>query len=335
MQESEERYRTLLENVEDGYYEVDLKGNYIFCNEAFAKILGYGVQKVIGLNFREFVSPETADRVYRIFRAVFETGQPAKAIAMETLRQDGTERSVEFSTFAIKNGEGMTTGFKGTTRDVTERILAEVALRESEEKYRKVVELSNDGITLVRDGRHIFVNQRMLDIFGYTLPNELIGEPLSKLTHPQDLERVQEMALRRQRGESAPSSYEFQGIRRDGQPIQVEVSATRIGYQGTGVALAFLRDVTDRKRSEEALKESETKYRNLFESAHDAICLIEDERLVDCNTETLVMFNAGRVQIIGKTPVELSAPEQPDGRLSGEALQKKIRRRPGRRATVF
>ena len=121
LQESEERYRTLLENVEDGYYEVDLNGNYIFCNDAFARILGYGMQELIGLNFREFISPETAERVYQIFRAVFETGQPAKAIAVETLRKDGTERLVEFSTFAIKNTEGMTTGFKGTTRDVTEQ----------------------------------------------------------------------------------------------------------------------------------------------------------------------------------------------------------------------
>ncbi len=325
LRESEERYRTLLENVEDGYYEVDLNGNYIFCNEAFAKILGYDPREVIGLNFREFASPETADRIYRIFRSVFETGQPAMAIAVETLRKDGTERLVEFSSFAIKNGEGMTTGFKGTTRDITERKQAEAALRESEEKYRKVVELSNDGIAMVRDGRHIFVNRRMLDIFGYTLPSELVGEPISKLVHPQDLERVQEMALRRQQGESVPSNYEFRGIRRDGQPVQVEVSATRIGYQGTEVALAFLRDVTDRKHSEEALKESEAKYRNLFESAHDAICLMEDGRLVDCNTETLVMFNAGRVQIIGKTPLDLSPPEQPDGHPSDEALQEKMR----------
>ena len=73
-----------------------------------------------------------------------------------------------------------------------------------------------------------------------------------------------------------PSSYEFKGIRRDGQVIQVDVSATRMVYQGAEVSLAFLRDITERKRSEEALKESEAKYRNLFESAHDAILLIKE-----------------------------------------------------------
>ncbi len=325
LQESEERYRTLLENVEDGYYEVDLNGNYVFCNEAFARILGCGPRELSGMNFREFTSPETADRVYRIFRTVFETGRPNKAIEIRTFRQDGTERFVEFSTFPIITAGGMTTGFKGTTRDVTEQKQAEEALLESEEKYRKVVELSNDGITMVQDGVHIFVNQKMLDIFGYTRPEELLGQPASQVVHPQDRDRVIEIIRRRQQGGPAPANYEFQGIRRDGETIQVEVSASRIVYQGAEISLAFLRDISERKRSEEALKESEAKYRNLFESAHDAICLIDGGRLVDCNTETLVMFNAGRVQIIGKTPVELSPPEQPDGRPSSEALQERIR----------
>ena len=72
LKESEERYRTLLENVEDGYYEVDLNGNYIFCNEAYAKILGYGPQELIGLNFRGFTRPETAEKVYQIFHSIFD-----------------------------------------------------------------------------------------------------------------------------------------------------------------------------------------------------------------------------------------------------------------------
>ena len=105
----------------------------------------------------------------------------------------------------------------------------------------------------------------------------------------------------------------------------MEVSATRIVYQGTEVSLAFLRDVTDRKRSEEALKESEAKYRNLFESAHDAICLMEGDRFVDCNTEMLIVFNAGRAQIIGKTPWGLSPSQQPDGTPSSELAREKIR----------
>jgi two-component system sensor histidine kinase/response regulator len=324
LKRSEERYRTLLENVEDGYYEVDLNGNIIFCNEAFGRILGYKPQELNELNFRRFISPETADEVYHAFHSVFETGLPAKALALETVPKEGSARLVEFSAFPIKNAEGKTTGFKGTTRDVTERKQVEEALRESEEKYRKVVELSNDGITMVQDGRHIFVNQKMLDIFGYARPEELLGQPVSRMIHPQDRDRVVEITQRRQRGEPAPARYEFQGIRRDGQVNQVEVSATRIVYQGTEISLAFLRDISERKRSEEALKESEAKYRNLFESAHDAIGLLQGDCFADCNTETLIMFNAGRMQIIGRTLWDLSPPQQPDGSLSSDLSRMKI-----------
>jgi diguanylate cyclase (GGDEF)-like protein/PAS domain S-box-containing protein len=209
-------------------------------------------------------------------------------------------------------------------RDITESKKADAILRESEERYRKVVEFSNDGIALVQGDHHIFVNRKMSEIFGYPGPEEIVGQPVDLMVHPEDRERVAELSRRRQRGEHVPSSYEFKGIRRDGQVIQVDVSATRMVYQGAEVSLAFLRDITDRKRSEEALKESEAKYRNLFESAHDAILLIKEDRFVDCNTETLIMFHAGRVQVIGKSPWDLSPPRQSDGAGSADKAREKI-----------
>lgn len=203
-------------------------------------------------------------------------------------------------------------------RDITESKKAEASLRESEEKYRKVVELSNDGIALVRDGHHIFVNRKMLDIFGYTLPEEMVGLPISKLIHPQDQERVLEMALRRQRGEPVPANYEFQGIRRDGQALQVEVSATRIGYQEAGVSLAFLRDITDRKRMENATRESERRYRILFETVQEAVLVIKGMIFVDCNPGAERLLGCSRQEILGSTPFRFSPEFQPDGQRSGE-----------------
>ena len=144
LQESEERYRTILENVEDGYYEVDLNGNYLFCNEAFARILGYGPQELIGLNFREFSSRETADSVYRSFHDGFSnrlaSQNPGRGNASVRMVPSGWS---SFRAFPIKNGEGMTTGFKGTTRDVTERKRPKWPARIRGEIPTKVVELSH------------------------------------------------------------------------------------------------------------------------------------------------------------------------------------------------
>ena len=194
----------------------------------------------------------------------------------------------------------------------------ESILRESEERYRKVVELSNDGIALVQGDRHIFVNRKMSEIFGYPGPEEIIGQPTSLLVHPADRERVAELVLRRQRGEPVPSSYEFKGICRDGQVIQVDVSATRMVYQGAEVSLAFLRDVTERKRMEAATRESERRYRILFETAQEAILIMKGFIFIDCNPAAERLYGCGCQEILGSTPFRFSPEFQPDGQPSQE-----------------
>ncbi len=139
-------------------------------------------------------------------------------------------------------------------RDITEHQRAEEALRESEERYRTAIEQSNDGIALVRGDLHIFSNKKMVEIFGYDSPEEIIGQPVALLIHPDDRERVIDINRRRQMGEPVPQKYEFKGQRKDGEPIHIEVSAAKTTYQGEAVSLAYLRDITDRKLAEEALK---------------------------------------------------------------------------------
>jgi diguanylate cyclase (GGDEF)-like protein/PAS domain S-box-containing protein len=324
LQESEERYRTLLENVEDGYYEVDLDGNIIFCNEAFGRILGYKPQELIGLNFRRFISPETADEVYQAFHLVFETGLPAKALALETFHTEGTARFVEFSAFPIKNAEGKTTGFKGTIRDVTERKRQENALRESQEILSKAFRASPDWVTItsLEDGRYIEANDAFLHLTGYAR-EEVLGKTSLELglwENPIDRERT--LAAMQLNGSLKDAEVRF--VMRDGSVRVFLWSAERIEIGGAQALLSVCRDISERKQAEEVLKESEAKYRHLFESAHDAICLLEGDRFVDCNTETLIMFDAGRVQIIGKTPGDLSPPLQPDGRTSQQTAREKI-----------
>ena len=150
--------------------------------------------------------------------------------------------------------EGVDAGIVGVIIDVTERKGAEESLRESEERYRTAIEQSNDGIALVKGGLHIFVNQKMAEIFGYDRPEEIIGQPVAMLVHPDDRERVINLNRQRQKGESVPDKYEFKGRRKNGEPIYIEVSAAKTTYQGEAISLVYLRDITDRKRAEEALK---------------------------------------------------------------------------------
>jgi PAS domain S-box-containing protein len=135
--------------------------------------------------------------------------------------------------------------------EIDERKQVEGALRESEERYRTAIEHSNDGIVIDKGGRHLFVNQKFVDIFGYDNPEEVVGKPLSTIVHPDDLDRVKETVLKRQKGEVVQACYEFKGIRKNGEVLDIEVSATKTIYRGEIVSLVYLRDITERKRTEE------------------------------------------------------------------------------------
>jgi diguanylate cyclase (GGDEF)-like protein/PAS domain S-box-containing protein len=118
---SEERYRTIIENIEDGYFEVNLKGDMIDVSDPCLKITGTDRKTIIGMNFREFSPPENWPKIYQAFYNVFETGEPLKGLSWETVRLDGTHQFIEVSVTLKKDQEGRPVGFRGIVRDVTER----------------------------------------------------------------------------------------------------------------------------------------------------------------------------------------------------------------------
>jgi PAS domain S-box-containing protein len=125
LRQSEDKYRTILHSIEDGYYEVDLSGNFSFFNDALCRILGYSREELLGMNNRAYMKEETAEEVYRTFEEVYRTGRPAKVFGWETVRKDGTRRHLEISISLMRDQEGNSVGFRGLARDVTERKEAE------------------------------------------------------------------------------------------------------------------------------------------------------------------------------------------------------------------
>jgi len=130
LQRSEERYRTIIENIEDGYFEVDLKGTMIFCNPSTLRILGYDREELIGMNYRRYMDRETAWKVYFTFNTLYRTGTPAKAFDWELISRGGTRIYVETSVSLVRDQEGKPTGFRGIMRDITERKRMEAEIRE-------------------------------------------------------------------------------------------------------------------------------------------------------------------------------------------------------------
>jgi PAS domain S-box-containing protein len=132
----------------------------------------------------------------------------------------------------------------------------ELALIESEDRYRIAIEHSNDGVAIVLGDNHVFVNKRFLEIFEYEQTEEIIGKPLALTVHPDDRERVLRNSRARQKKEPVPSIYEMKGIKKNGETVYIEVSAMNISFHGEPASLAYLRDITNRKQREKELQES-------------------------------------------------------------------------------
>ena len=129
LRQSEEKYRTILHSIEDGYYEVDLAGNFTFFNDALCSILGCSREELLGMNYRTYMKEQTADEIYRTFNEVYRTGRPTKVFGWEPIRKDGSPRHLEISISLRRDGKGEAIGFRGLARDVTER-------KNSEERER-------------------------------------------------------------------------------------------------------------------------------------------------------------------------------------------------------
>ena len=169
IRESEDKLRTIIEGIEDGYYEVDLAGNFTSFNEALCEILGYTRDELTGLNYRDYMNETQADAVYQIFNSVFVSGKPDRVYDWEFIRKDGTRRFVEASVSPVTDSSRESTGFRGIIRDINQRKNAEKALRESEERYRTILDSIEEGYFEVDlAGNFIFFNDSLPKLTGYS-----------------------------------------------------------------------------------------------------------------------------------------------------------------------
>ncbi|MEE9497336.1 MAG: PAS domain S-box protein, partial [Desulfobacterales bacterium] len=260
LRESEEKYRTILDNIEDGYFEVDLKGNFTFFNEALCRLIGYSPTAMAGMNNREYMDEENAKKVFQTFNQVYETGEPTKGFDWEIIKVDGSKSHVDASVSLMTDPEGNPTGFCGIARDVTKHKQSEMTLRESEVKYSQLVNHAPVGIYEIDyiEGKFVSVNDVICEYTGYTRQELLSMSALDILTEDSQkkfLGRMHKIF----KGQKVPSSVEFKIRAKTGHEFRVLINSSMI-YAADGRpkgATVVVHDITEQKQAEEEKKNLE------------------------------------------------------------------------------
>ncbi|MDY3553310.1 PAS domain S-box protein [Gemmata sp. JC717] len=319
---SEQRLARTLDAASDGHWEWDLPTGRIEFSPQWLRLLGYEPDDAPGRAefLRAIVHPDDAHLVGR----PLADGAPAEEHELRLRTKAGTDLWVlDRRKVVSRDGTGAPTRVVGTITDISARKEMEARLRASETRFRLLVEHATDGIFLHGpDGAVRDANPRACESLGYTRA-ELLGMTVRDFDPTAGPGTLAAVLAHLDAGRSL--AFDSAHRRKDGSTFPVEVRINPFHLDGERVALSVVRDITDRKRAEESLRESEAKYRALFESSGDAILLMDGDRFTDCNARTLEMFGCdSRAQIVGRPPYEFSPPQQPGGRDSTALALEKI-----------
>ena len=238
----------------------------IFANDAVETVFGWKPEELVGSSTRVlYRTDEEYEEIARHFYPVLEE-QQSYTEEFPCRRKDGRDIVCRISASKI----GKTLKEKGIVviyEDITELKQAEIALTESENKFKGLVEGSIAGVYIIQGGMFKYVNQRFAEIHGYTV-EEMVGKLGVKETMlPDDLPIVEENIRKRISDKTEVVHYAIRAVRKDKKIIHVEIYGTHMMYQGKQAVMGTLLDITERKRAEDALKRAEEKYRNIFENA--------------------------------------------------------------------
>ena len=363
LKHSEENYRNILDSIEEGYYEVDLAGNFTFFNDSVCRLLGYTRNEMMGMNNRQYTDPENAKELFRVFHNVYETGMPTKGFDWELIRKGGTRRFVEASVSLLRDSEDRPIGFRGIARDVTERKQSEKALKRERDFHRVLSTIAIEFITaspvfidesidraLEAIGNFVGADRSYVFRFDFqagTISNthewceegvepqieNLQNLPVEKfkwlINQLADLQvvHIPKVANLPKEANAEKEEFEAEGIQ--SLLLVPLVSEGRcvgtIGFDFVTQArrcsefeirllhmsAATISNALDRKQAEEALKESEEKYKELFEEAPMGYLEYDSKGYITrVNRRGLEMLGYMAEEMVGKLAWNFVAEEE-------------------------
>jgi PAS domain S-box-containing protein len=298
---SEEKYRELVENVNDVIYSVGLDGTISYVSPSVERVIGYTPAELLGKRFPDLVYKDDLSKTTSEFRR--RVDGVVELAEYRLVAKDGALRWVNTTSRQLRSGDRVV-GLTGILTDVTERKNAESAIRESEEKYRELVESVSEVIYSVDlDGTINYVSPSIERVVGYR-PEELLGKRFAEFIHKDDVQKMVSEVRRRVGGVVEPSEYRI--VARDGGLRWISTTSRQLKSGDRVIGLTgILTDVTGRKNAESAIRESEERYRSLFENSPEGVVLLDlDGRVLDLNRAALTIMGLPREMVVGKKFIE-------------------------------
>ncbi|MDO9227175.1 MAG: PAS domain S-box protein [Pseudomonadota bacterium] len=282
----------IAEESADCLFAKDSEDRFTLFNRALERLSGKKASEVLGRDESAIFPAELAAQIKADNRLVMAENR-SLSFQENLVTAQGTFAYMTTKS-PLHDADGKVVGLFGIARDITDLKQVELALRESEGRFRALVEETLAGIYIIQDDHFRYVNPGFAAIFGYDTPEALIDRvPVADLVSPEHRERVAENLCRRLEGEIVDAQYTFTGLRRNGERVDVEVHGRVFVYQGEPAVIGLLMDISERKQAEQALAESEEIFRAIFEQAGVGVALI------DSNTGAFLRVNSRYGEIVG------------------------------------
>jgi PAS domain S-box-containing protein len=304
----------VMETVPDLIYRLDMDVRLVGWNRKTETVTGFTSDELMLRPALEFIAGEDRARVAQAILRAFEEGYAE--VEANLLRKDGRAIPYHWTGATLKDKQGRVIGLTGVGRDISERKRIEASLRESEERYRMLVDFLPCGVFVYCEGRTAYINHAGAKIMGATSPREITDRPTFEFVHPDYREEVLASAQRILSGGDAVRRAERIYLKLDGTPITVEVEAAPITWNGKPAIQGIFSDITERKRAEAALRESEERFAKAFRSSPYPMVIseIESGLCLDANDAAIHLFGHPREEVAGKTVEELRLWPTPEHR---------------------
>lgn len=320
--ESTERFRLVARATNDVVWDWNLVSNAIWWNENYQILFGYRPDDIKpgAESWYERIHPDEQVRVIGGIRALIDSGGQTWSDEYRFRRHNGTYVFILDRGFVIRDPAGKALRMIGAMQDITARKEAEDALREAEDRYRRLVELSPEPVFVHQDFQFVYVNRAAVALFGAKRPEDLLGRSVLEFVHPEMREIIRER-INIQVGEGrATPRMEQVFLRLDRSAVEVEVSAAPFVFRGQPAVQVIARDISGRKKAEHSLTELQARYRQLVELSPDSIHIHQDGKFVFVNSACVRLFGATSAdQLLGKSLLGFIHPDY------REAVRERVR----------